>query len=58
MDNAHLIKAAPDPLAALEYAASKLILLADAETDEQEMWILDDIERVIRAAIAKATGEI
>lgn len=44
-------------LAALEYAAGKLISLADAETDDQEMWIIDDIERVIRAAIAKAKGE-
>ena len=46
-----------DLLAALEYAAGKLISLADAETDDQEMWIIDDIERVIRAALAKATGE-
>ena len=54
---AQLIAAAPDLLAALEYAAGKLISLADAETDDQEMWIIDDIERVIRATIAKATGE-
>jgi hypothetical protein len=55
---AALVAAAPDMLAALEYAAGKLISLADAETDDQEMWIIDDIERVIRTAFAKATGEI
>lgn len=54
---AQLIEAAPALLAALEYAAGKLISLADAETDDQEMWIIDDISRVIRATIAKATGE-
>jgi hypothetical protein len=55
--DAHLIAAAPALLAALEYAAAKLISLADAETDDQEMWIIDDIERVILAAIDKATGK-
>ena len=46
-----------DLLAALEYAAGKLSALADAETEDQEMWIIDDIERVTRAAIDKANGE-
>jgi hypothetical protein len=61
-DTAHaermrLAGAAPDMLAALTYAAGKLSAFADAETDDQESWIIDDIERVVRAAIAKATGE-
>ena len=55
--DARLIAAAPDLLAALQYAAGKLISLAEAETDDQERWIIDDISRVIRATIAKATGE-
>ena len=48
--------AAPDLLAALNYAVGKLIAFSDAETDEQEMWIIDDINRVIRTAINKANG--
>jgi hypothetical protein len=54
---AQLIEAAPDMLAALEYAADKLIAAQCAETDDQEMRIIDNINQVIRAAIAKATGE-
>lgn len=52
-----LAEAAPDMLAALTYAAGKLSAFADAETDDQEAWIIDDIGRVVRAAIAKANGE-
>ncbi len=59
-----MINLPPDPegiiadmLAALEYAADKLIAVQCAETDDQEMRIIDNINQVIRATIAKATGK-
>ena len=54
--NARLIAAAPDLLAALEYVAGKLTAFADAETDDEEMWMADDMARAVRDAIAKANG--
>lgn len=54
MANARLIAAAPDLLAALEYATGKLADFADAETDDEEMLIIADMTQVIRAAIARA----
>lgn len=52
-----LAAAAPDMLAALETISGKIGSYHDAETDDEQMHIIADIEATVSAAIAKAKGE-